>query len=90
MKNEKIIVIINESVIGSIVKDVFTFGMFAGLLWFNHAYLSGSTFIDFLFILCVILFLAGRSSKNIFRGNKAEAIGHLHKLATPQSKGGLR
>ena len=41
-KNNNEVVIINESVVGSIVKDLVTFSMFAGLLYFNHKVLSGN------------------------------------------------
>ena len=74
MKQEKLIIIIEESLVSSIVKDIFTFILFGGLMYFNHRYLSGSTFIDFLFIVCVIMLLVGRASKSVFSGSKEKAI----------------
>ena len=68
------IVLVQESVASSIIKDVSTFLLFAGLLYFNHAVLSGSLFIDILFIVLVMMFLIGRGSKSTFSGTKSEAI----------------
>ena len=59
--------VINESVIGSIIKDMVTFSMFAGLLMFNHHLLGGSTVIDVMFI----------NSKTRFEGTKEEVIKYL-------------
>jgi len=73
-KPEKLVVVINENIIVSVVKDIFTFGMFAGLMYFNHQYLDGNGWIDMAFILFVFLFLTARSSKSVFRGTKSEAI----------------
>jgi hypothetical protein len=77
MKSEKFVVIVQESVIGSIIKDIFNFALFAGLMWFNHTYLSGSTFIDFLFIVVVIMMLIGRSSSKVYQGSVDGAIKFL-------------
>lgn len=76
-KKEKIFIILKESVISSVVKDIFTFFMFAGLLYFNHEVLAGSTIVDVLFILLVLLFLATKRSKRCFEGSKEEAIKFL-------------
>lgn len=73
-KQEKLIVIIKEGAIASVVKDVFTFGMFAGLMYFNHAFLDGNGWIDAIFILFVFMFLAGRASSKVFSGSPAKAI----------------
>lgn len=78
MDNDKIkYIVINESVIGSIIKDVVTFLMFAGLLLFNHWFLSGSTVIDVMFIVLTLGFLAGKRSKTRFEGTKEEVIEYL-------------
>lgn len=76
----KEVVIIEENWIKSVIKDVFTFGMFAGLMYFNHVYLSGNWFIDVLFMTCVILFLLSRNSKSVHRfNNREEAVKWLTK-----------
>ena len=76
-KNEKTYIVLNESVVGSVIKDFFTFLMFAGLFYFNHKILSGSTVVDVLFILLAIMFLAAKRSKGRFEGSREEAIKFL-------------
>lgn len=79
----KEVIIVEESLARAIIKDVTAFGMFAALLYFNHAYLSGNLFIDVLFISCVLLFLIGRSSKSAHRFKSyEEAVNYL----TPKDK----
>lgn len=78
-KPQKLLVIVEESVIGSLVKDAFTFALFGGLLYFNHAVLAGSTFIDVLFILIVIMFLIGRNSGQVYKGDVKGGIKWLQK-----------
>lgn len=73
-KQEKYVVVVQESVAGSIIKDIVTFGMFAGLMYFNHQALSGNGWIDMAFIMFVFLWLLGRSSKNVFKGTIKDAI----------------
>ena len=73
-KEQKLVVIVNESVVASLIKDIGTFLLFAGLLYFNHKYLSGNVIIDLLFIIVVILLLVGRNSESVFKGSKLDAI----------------
>ena len=73
-KPEKLAVVINETIIGSIIKDFVSFLMFGGLMYFNHAALNGNGWIDLAFILIVFLWLASRNSKSVFKGTKLEAI----------------
>ena len=78
MDNDKIkYIVINESVIGSIIKDIVTFLMFAGLLIFNHQLLGGSTVVDVMFIILTLGFLAGKHSKTRFEGTREEIINYL-------------
>ena len=70
-------IVINESAMGSIVKDIVTFSMFAGLLLFNHWLLGGSTVVDVMFIILTLGFLAGKHSKTRFQGTKEEVIKYL-------------
>jgi hypothetical protein len=78
-KNEKTYIVISGSVTKSIIKDVFTFLMFAGLLYFNHQFLSGSTLIDVLFIIMVLFFLAAKRGKNYLEGTREEIIDYLER-----------
>jgi len=73
-KEKKLIVILNESVIGSLLKDAGSFILFGGLMLFNHTYLSGNGWIDAIFILIVILWLSTRNSARVFSGSKEDAI----------------
>lgn len=73
-KQEKLVVILNESVAASIAKDIVTFLMFGGLLWFNHQYLAGNGWVDMAFILFVLLWLAGRNSSKAYSGPRDGAI----------------
>ena len=73
----KLVVIIEESVVGSLIKDIFTGLLFGGLLYFNHAYLSGSTLIDILFIFLVIMLLVAKSSNYLYKGKLSDAIKFL-------------
>ena len=78
MDDDKIkYIVINESVIGSIIKDIVTFSMFAGLLLLNHHLLGGSTVVDVMFIILTLGFLAGKYSKTRFEGTKEEVIKFL-------------
>lgn len=78
MDNDKTkYIVINESVVGSIIKDVVTFSMFAGLLLFNHQFLSGSTVIDVLFITIVLFFLANKRTKHYLEGTREDIINYL-------------
>lgn len=70
-------IVVNESAIGSTVKDIVTFSMFAGLLLFNHHLLGGSTVVDVMFIILTLGFLAGKYSKTRFEGTKEEVIKYL-------------
>lgn len=67
-------IVVHESTISSMFKDIFTFSMFAGLLMFNHQLLGGSTVVDVMFIILVLLWLAGKKSKNYFAGTREEVI----------------
>lgn len=70
----KLVVILKESVIGSILKDIVTFLMFGGLMYFNHKVLSGNGWIDFLFIIFVFMWLTTLKSGQVFKGSRSEAI----------------
>lgn len=72
-KPQREVIILEESVPKSLLKDTFTFVMFAGLMYFNHAVLSGSTLIDVIFLLIVVMWLAGRASGRVFKGTPEDA-----------------
>lgn len=64
-KNE--ILYFRESALQSIISDTFMFGGILGLMYFNHRVLNGSTFIDVIFILFMLLSAMGRMNKRYHR-----------------------
>lgn len=78
-KREQIL-ILQESVIGSLIKDIGTFAMFAGLLYFNHEYLGGHWIVDVLFIMLVTSWLQGLKSSRVYKGNINGAIKFLNEI----------
>jgi len=73
-KQDKLVVILQESVIASLIKDAGTFLLFGGLMYFNHRVLAGNGWIDFVFILIVFMWLSSRNMSKVFTGPKSEAI----------------
>lgn len=73
-KKEKLVVILQESLLASIIKDVLAFGMFGGLMYFNHRVLSGNGWIDFVFILIVLMYTASKNLSTVYSGPKDGAI----------------
>lgn len=73
-KPQKLIVILQESVAASLIKDAGTFLLFGGLMYFNHRVLAGNGWLDFLFIMIVILWLSSRNLSTVYKGDKEGAI----------------
>lgn len=73
-KPDKLIIILNESVIASLIKDAVSFGLFFGLMYFNHRVLDGHVLIDLVFIVIVFLWIASRSTSKVFSGKRDDAI----------------
>jgi hypothetical protein len=73
-KPQKEVVILQESVVASLIKDAGTFVLFGGLMYFNHRVLAGNGWIDFIFILIVFMWLASRNMSQVFTGKRADAI----------------
>ena len=76
-QNDQKIIVIHETIIESIIKDIVTFLMFAGLMYFNHKVLAGSTVIDVLFIFMVIAFIQTKGSKKFCFCTPKEAFKFL-------------
>lgn len=74
---KKTVIILRESVIGSWAKDIVTFGMFVGTMYFNHKVLDGNGWIDAIMLLLVIMWLSGLKSSQVFRGNRTDAVAWL-------------
>jgi len=58
----KEVIIINESLIESIGKDLFTFGSLIFCYIFNYQYLGNSTVISITISICFFFFVWGRAS----------------------------
>jgi hypothetical protein len=76
MKNNFIIV--HETLIQSILADIFSFLTIASLLLFNHYLLSGNVIIDLCFMFMAWIVMLSRGDKKMKRFNtKEEAIKFL-------------
>lgn len=73
-KQEKLVVVLRESVVASLIKDAGTFALFGGMLWFNHAYLDGNGWLDAIFIIIVIIWLSSLNLSTVYKGNVEGAI----------------
>ena len=78
---EKEIVVVQESAIDSIIKDIFTFGSIALLLHLNFKYFGNHASVAILLVILAIIFAYGWSVRErcTFR-TKDEAIKHLENL----------
>jgi hypothetical protein len=72
MRNEYIYY--QEGFVRSIVSDIFTFGSILAVLYFNHQYLSGNGWLDFFFVLTIMLLAGARNSKHTHRFNSKKDL----------------
>lgn len=78
MKNN--VIIVHETILQSILADIFSFSMIALLLLFNHCLLSGNVLIDLCFMFMAWIVMLSRGNKKMKRFNtKEEAIKFLEK-----------
>ena len=76
MKNN--IIIVHETLIQSILSDIFSFLAIASLLLFNHYLLSGNVLIDLCFMFMAWIVMLSRGDKKMKRfSTKEEAIKFL-------------
>lgn len=77
-KTKEYVVIKKPNFIVSLLEDIFSFGGFILVLWFNHAYLNGNGWIDFLFIILWISMITGMQSRRYHKFNDSkDAIKYL-------------
>jgi len=94
---QKTVVILQESIIGSLIKDTGTFALFAGLLYFNHRFIGGGVLVDIFFIVFGLFWASLRTNSQVFSGLSADAVkwlqnkdmsilksGHLTKWFIPE------
>lgn len=76
MKNN--IIIVHETLIQSMLSDIFSFLTIASLLLFNHYMLSGNVLIDLCFMFMAWIIMLSKGDKKMKRFNtKEEAIKFL-------------
>lgn len=76
MKNN--IIIVHETLIQSILSDIFSFLTITSMLLFNHYLLSGNVLIDLCFMFMAWIVMLSRGDKKMKRFNtKEEAIKFL-------------
>lgn len=73
-KQEKLVIILKESVVASLIKDAGTFALFGGMLWFNHRYLDGNGWLDAIFIIIVVIWLSSLNLSTVYKGSKEGAV----------------
>jgi hypothetical protein len=78
------IIYFRESLLQSVLGDLSTFGMLCGSVWFNHAYVGGSYFLNGVILVMFIIFLMSKvgDRKSVFT-SKEELIKHLQSETTP-------
>lgn len=77
-KTKEYVVIKKPGFVVSLLEDIFSFGGFVLVLWFNHRYLAGNGWIDFLFIILWISMVTGMQSRRYHKfTDPKEAIKYL-------------
>lgn len=76
MKNN--VIIVHETLLQSILADIFSFSMIALMLLFNHYLLGGNVLIDLCFMYMAFIVMKSKGNKKMKRFNtKEEAIKFL-------------
>ena len=79
-KKRPTVIYVRESAVQSVVSDAFMYGGIIGLLYFNHRVLNGSGFLDFIFIMFMLLSAMSRMNSKYKRFNTvAEAKTFINK-----------
>lgn len=71
--SDKTVIIIRETLFGSIVKDAFTFGALMVLPWFNHTYGGGSGWIYAAIAFAWFIGIISRASGEFAKSTKTPA-----------------
>lgn len=72
------VIIVHETLIQSILADIFSFTMIALMLLFNHYLLSGNVLIDLCFMYMAFIVMKSKGNKKMKRfDTKEEAIKFL-------------
>jgi hypothetical protein len=57
MDNKKIIIVTRESIIESVIKDIFSMIFLGALFYFNQHFIGGSYFVNFLIIVMILIYV---------------------------------
>ncbi len=77
MKN-KIIIVYRESLVQSIIADIFTFGVLIGSFYINHIYIK-SNFLSGILLIVWLIFVMGKSNNRKFTfSEKQKAIDYIN------------
>ena len=72
MKNN--IIIVHETLMQSILADIFSFTMIALMLLFNHYLLSGNVLLDLCFMYMAFIVMKSKGNKKTKRFNTKEEV----------------
>lgn len=88
VKTEKEFIVIQKpTFVVSILEDIFSFGGFVLLLWFNHAYLNGNGWLDLLFIIGWIMTVGSMQSRRYYKFKSLDrAIDYLNEVKKEQAE----
>lgn len=87
-KVTEFVVIQKPSFVVSILEDIFSFGGFITLLWFNHRYLNGNGWLDFLFILGWLFTVGTMQSRRYHKFKSLDrAIDYLNEVKKEREDG---
>ena len=67
---DKIYIIVEQSSIATMIKNIVTFLMFIGTMYFNHKILSGNAWIDFVLICIIVSLVNDFKTYYKYRGDK--------------------
>lgn len=82
------IVIQKPSFAVSILEDIFSFGGFIALMWFNHTYLNGNGWLDLLFIVGWIMTVGAMQSRRYHKFRSLDrAIDYLNEVKKERDNG---
>jgi len=77
------ILVLKESLLQSILSDVFTFACLLFSVWFNFHYCGGSYFLNGVLLVMFILMIMSRVDRNV---NKIYTVEDLLKYAEEQKR----
>lgn len=84
---EREIIYVRESLLQSILADVFTYAVFLGSFYFSYHFIGNYWFVNLLILLMVLIFISAKASGKV---KKFTSSKELIKYLEEQSQGGER